>query len=189
MRCGVTGKRSSSARSLRRARIPGAGQHRPRRSAACLRAGRRAASRGADVADHLGMRVVDLFDGRGLVATWMTSGPPALFIRKGGFSTRVVADGDDQVGALDGLVDVVALRERGGAHVEVGAAGDGALAHLRVEEGHARARTNFAKRRSTSAAGSQRRRSSPAAAGREDHVRRAVERGGAGDGNSSGAAE
>ena len=51
-----------------------------------------------------------------------------------GLLDGVVADGEDQVGAVDRLVDVVALRERGGSHVEVGAAGDRALAHLRGKE-------------------------------------------------------
>jgi hypothetical protein len=51
---------------------------------------------------------------------------------------RIVADRDDEVRALDGLVNVVALRERGGAHVEFGARGHGALAHLRREIWNAR---------------------------------------------------
>ncbi len=47
---------------------------------------------------------------------------------------RVVADGDDEIRPIDRPMDIVALREGRGAHVEPRSAGDGALAHLRVEE-------------------------------------------------------
>ena len=47
---------------------------------------------------------------------------------------RVMADRDDQIGMIHRPVHVVARRKRGGAHVVLGAAGDGTLAHLRVEE-------------------------------------------------------
>ncbi len=56
---------------------------------------------------------------------------------------RVVADADDQVGAIDRLVHVVALGQCGGSHPQLGAAalgadaGDRALAHLGVEERNA----------------------------------------------------
>ena len=50
---------------------------------------------------------------------------------------RIVTDGDDQIGAVDRLMNIVALGERRRPHVQVRAAGDGALAHLRVEEGNA----------------------------------------------------
>jgi hypothetical protein len=50
---------------------------------------------------------------------------------KGGFS--IVADGNDDVGLLDGFVHVVAFRQRGGAHVELRPARYGAFAHLRCE--------------------------------------------------------
>ena len=70
----------------------------------------------------------------------------------GGFSIGVVADGDDEVGLLDRLVDVVALRQRRGAHVELGAAGHGALAHLGGEEGNARAQHELRTASDSSAA-------------------------------------
>jgi hypothetical protein len=47
---------------------------------------------------------------------------------------RVVADRDDQVSAIDRPMHVVAFRQRRGAHVQLRAAGDRALSHLRVEE-------------------------------------------------------
>ena len=46
----------------------------------------------------------------------------------------VMPDRDDQVRELDRIVHVVALGKGGGADIEVRAAVDGALAHLRVEE-------------------------------------------------------
>ena len=52
---------------------------------------------------------------------------------------RVVADGDDQVGPVDCLVDVVPLRQGSRAQIEIVTAGHGALAHLGVEEGYLRA--------------------------------------------------
>jgi hypothetical protein len=54
---------------------------------------------------------------------------------KGGFLDGVVADRDDQIGAINRLVNMVVVGERRGAHVEPGFIGDGALPHLRVEEG------------------------------------------------------
>ena len=54
--------------------------------------------------------------------------------QEGWFFHRVVADRDDQIGALDRIMDIVALRKRGGAHIEARPAGDGAFAHLGVEE-------------------------------------------------------
>ena len=101
---------------------------------------------------------------------------------KGGFSTRVVADGDDQVGALDRLVHVVALGERGGAHVELGAAGHRALAHLRREIGNARSQRRTAPRSAVSVAGEA---AAPSiTSGRlavDDHGGGAIEHLGAGD--------
>ena len=111
----------------------------------------------------------------------MTFGPPALFIRKGGFSTVSWPMAMIRSARVDRLVDIVALRERGGAHVEVGAAGDGALAHLRVEEGQSGARARRPRALRPAAAGCRPRRSSPAAAWRPGSSRRPVERGGLGD--------
>src|SRR5207253_8123877 len=47
---------------------------------------------------------------------------------------RIVPDGDDQVGSIDGFVDVVALAQRSRAHIEPASACDRTLAHLRGEE-------------------------------------------------------
>jgi hypothetical protein len=46
---------------------------------------------------------------------------------------RVVADCDDEIGLVDRLMDIIALGERGRTHIEVGSAGDRALAHLGVD--------------------------------------------------------
>ena len=50
----------------------------------------------------------------------------------------IVPDRDDQIGALDRIMDIVARRQRRGAHVEPGSAGGGALAHLRTALAHLR---------------------------------------------------
>ena len=117
----------------------------------------------ADVADDLGMREVDLLDLRRRVAD-MDHLRPLRAHDEGRLLDRVVADGDDQVGAVDRLVDVVALREGGGAHVELRAAGDRALAHLRVEERDPGAPHEAAEPGGRGAAGSPPRRASPAGA-------------------------
>ena len=51
----------------------------------------------------------------------------------------VVPDREDEIGALDRVVNVVALRQRSGAEIELGNAGHRALAHLGIEEGDLRA--------------------------------------------------
>ncbi len=135
---------------------------------------------GADVADHLGVRMVDLLDIGGLVADMDDLRPAGALHQEGRLLDRVVADGDDQVGAFDGLVDVVALRERGGAHVEVGAAGDRALAHLGVEERQPRAPHEARKRLDQRGPVARRADHHERALCREDHLGRAVERGGTG---------
>ena len=137
MRCGV--QRSSVARSARCARMPSrSGSSAP--AFGSLPSSRSASrrERAADVAHHLGLRKVDLLDRRRLVAD-VDHLRPVVVHDERRLLARVVADGDDQVGLLDGVVHVVALRERGGAHVELGAAGHRALAHLRREVGNARA--------------------------------------------------
>ena len=101
----------------------------------------------------------------------------ALAHDEGRLLDRVVADRDDQIGPVDRPVDVVALRQRRRAHVEVGAAGDGALAHLRVEERQARAAHEARQRLDqprTVAAGADH---DQRALGRKDHLGRAVEGG------------
>jgi hypothetical protein len=59
---------------------------------------------------------------------------PFRFHEKRRLLNRIVADRDNQIRAIDRPMDVVALRQRRGAHVEVRPAGHGALAHLRIEE-------------------------------------------------------
>ena len=110
-----------------------------------------------DIADDLGMREVDLLDVGRRVAD-MDHLRPALAHDEGRLLDRVVADGDDQVGPVDRPVHVVALGERGGAHVEVGPARDGALAHLRVEERHAACAARRPTAPRSCAGGSRRRR-------------------------------
>ena len=46
----------------------------------------------------------------------------------------IVADRNNQVGLIDRLVNPIPLRQRGSAHVEIGARIDCALPHLGVEE-------------------------------------------------------
>ena len=48
----------------------------------------------------------------------------------------VVADRNNQIGLIDGLVNPIPLRQRGRAHIEIGAGTDRALPHLGVEEGN-----------------------------------------------------
>ena len=52
---------------------------------------------------------------------------------------RIVTDGNDQVGAINGLVHVVTLAERGRAHIELATPGYRSLSHLRREEWNLRA--------------------------------------------------
>ena len=82
---------------------------------------------------------------------------PVVAHDEGRLLDGVVADRDDEIGLVDRLVDLVALRQRGGAHIEIGAGVDRALAHLGVEERNPAvgARTPTAARRA--AGGSPRR--------------------------------
>jgi hypothetical protein len=87
-----------------------------------------------DIPDKLRMREVHLLD-RGGQITHMQDPRSARPHQERRFLHRIVADRDDQIGAIDRLVNMVALGQRRGAHVEPGSAGDGALPNLRVEEG------------------------------------------------------
>ena len=88
-----------------------------------------------DVADDFGVREKYLLDVGRRVADMNHLEAAGAPMKNGGFAIDVVADRDDQVGAVHPFsCMVVARRKRGGAHVEVRAAGDGALAHLRIEE-------------------------------------------------------
>ena len=91
----------------------------------------------ADIADQFGVRIKHLLDMGGGVADMDhpgTAGRAAHQERR--LLHRVVTDRDDQIGAVDRVMNVVAFRERGGAEIEVRPAGHRALAHLRVEEGN-----------------------------------------------------
>ncbi len=118
--------------SLRRADIAGSGDSLPASRSA------RAATDGADIADQFGVGIKHLLHIGGDEADvdhfWAAGGPAHQERR---FFHGVVADGDDQIGAVDGVMDVIAFRECRGAEIEVRAAGHRALAHLGVEEGNA----------------------------------------------------
>ena len=86
-----------------------------------------------DIADKLRMREEHLFD-RGRQIAHMQNRRSAGAHQKGRLFDGIVPDRDDQIGALDRIMHIVALRQRRGAHVELGSAGDGAFAHLRTEE-------------------------------------------------------
>ena len=97
----MTGKRSSSARSAMRSRMPA---RRPSRSdwPGCSLPSSRSASSvrlGPDVAHDLGVREVDLLHVGRRVAD-MDHLRPALAHDEGRLLDRVVADGDDQVGPV-----------------------------------------------------------------------------------------
>ena len=118
----------------------------------------------ADIADHLGMREVDLLD-IGRREADMDHLRPARAHEEGRLLDRVVADGDDQVGAVDRLVHVVPLRQRGRAHDRDScAAGHRALAHLGVEERNPGAPDELGQPGGQAAAGWPPRPASPAAA-------------------------
>ena len=105
---------------------------------------------------------------------WITLRPAGAH-DEGRLLDRVVADRDDQVGLVDRPVDIVPLRQGGRAHVEVGSAGDGALAHLGVEERQAGAAHEAGERldeAGTVAAGADH---DQRPLGRQDHLRRAIE--------------
>ena len=128
-----------------------------------------------DVADHLGVREVDLLDVGRRIAD-MDHLRPALAHEEGRLLDRVVADGDDQIGPVHRPVHVVALGERGGAHVEVGPARDRALAHLRVEERQLRALHERRELLGHARTACRRPEHDERVLGREDHLGRPVER-------------
>ncbi len=87
----------------------------------------------ADVADHLGLREKHLLDRGGKSANVQDRGAFRPHEERRLFDS-VVTDRDDEVGAIDRPMDIILFREGRSAHVEAGPAGDGALAHLRVDE-------------------------------------------------------
>ena len=103
-----------------------------------LKAVRQRLQRGADIADDLGLREVDLLDSRRLISD-MDHLRAALTHDEWRLLDGVMADRDDEVGLFDGLVDIVALRQRRGAHVKFGSTRHRSLPHLGREERDARA--------------------------------------------------
>ena len=92
----------------------------------------------AYIANELCVREVHLLHTGGKIAHVQDLRPPRAH-DEGRLLDGIVADGDDQIGAIDRLVNMVAFGQRGGAHVQPGPAGDGALPHLRIEEGNLQA--------------------------------------------------
>jgi len=88
---------------------------------------------GADVADDLGLREVDLLHRRRRDAD-MDHLRAVMAHQERWLLDGVMADRNDQVGLVDGLVHPIPLRQRRRAHVEIGAGIDGPLAHLGIEE-------------------------------------------------------
>src|ERR1700750_590857 len=76
----------------------------------------------------------DLLDGRRDIADIGDLWSGAVPHQEWRLFDRVVPDREDEIGALDRVVNVVALRQRRGAEIELRDAGHRALAHLGVEE-------------------------------------------------------
>ena len=134
IRCGVGGKRPSVARSVIRDKSLAQGSQRGCRLQLALKPFGQQRQTGTDIAHQFGVREVDLFDiGRRIADVDHLR--PVRPHQERRLLDRVVTDRDDQVGPVDRLVDVIPLREGCCAHIEIMAAGYGALAHLRVEEG------------------------------------------------------
>lgn len=93
---------------------------------------------GADISDELGIGIEHLFDVGGQESDMhQPAGATGLIHQERRLLDGVVADGDDQIRLVDGIVHVVPLGERRSSHVEVRAAGHCALAHLGIEERNA----------------------------------------------------
>ena len=86
-----------------------------------------------DIADDLALRKVDPLHVGGRVAD-MDHLRALRTHDEGRLFDGVVPDGNDQVGAIDGLMHIITLAECGRTHVQIAAARYGSLAHLRREE-------------------------------------------------------
>jgi hypothetical protein len=86
-----------------------------------------------DITDELRMREVHLLDRCGEIPDVEDCWPAGAH-QKGWFLDRIMSDCNDEIGAVDCIMDVVALRECGGPHVQPGTARDGTLTHLCVEK-------------------------------------------------------
>ncbi len=88
---------------------------------------------GADVADKLRLGKEHFLDRRRQIAD-MQHRRPVRPHEERRLLHRVMADRDDEIGPVDRPMDIVALGQRRGPHVERGPAGDRPFAHLRIEE-------------------------------------------------------
>jgi len=87
----------------------------------------------ADVAEDLGLRKIHLLHRRRRRAD-MDHLRPVMAHQERRLFDGVVADREDQIGAIDRLVNPVPLRQRCRTHVKIRAGIDGALPHLGIEE-------------------------------------------------------
>ena len=90
-----------------------------------------------DIPDDIELGKIHLVHGRGEIID-MNNFRPARLHEKGGFFDDIVPDVDDEVGAADGPVEVVVIREGGGADKFRVPLVDHAFAHLGIEKGNAR---------------------------------------------------
>ena len=139
MRCGVGGQRSSVCpvgKALQNAfakaeQCPGIVQ-------SSLDAIRQQFQARPDIANHLALRKVNpLHIGRRVADVDHLGTLRAHDERR--FLDRIVTDGDDQIGAINGFMHVVTFAERSRPHIEVATPGYGSLPHLRREEWNLRA--------------------------------------------------
>ncbi len=135
----------------------------------------------ADIADEFCIREEHLLDRRGKIAH-MQNLRSARTHEEGRLLNRVVADRDDQVGAIDRVVNIVTLGKRGGAHVESGPARDCPFAHLRVEERDLQAIDEIRQRVSKARAACGRTQHHQRSLGLENQVGRSLQRRRMGDG-------
>ena len=134
MRCGVGGQRSSVFRSVIRLQNAFAkAEQRAGIVQSPLDAIRQQFQARPDIANHLALRKVNpLHIGRRVADVDHLGTLRAHDERR--FLDRIVTDGDDQIGAINGFVHVVTFAERSRPHIKVATPGYGSLAHLRREE-------------------------------------------------------
>ena len=88
----------------------------------------------------------DLFDGGGDIADISDLGSGAGAHQERRLLHGVVSDRDDEIGALDRIMDIVALGQRRSAEIQLGIAGDRAFPHLRIEKGYLRLSNEIGQR-------------------------------------------
>src|ERR1700721_4343093 len=92
-----------------------------------------ASEAGANVSDDLRLRKVYLLHSRRRGAD-MNDLRSMMAHQERGLLDGIMADRDNQVVLVDGLVNPIPFRQRGRAHIETGARVDGTLPHLSIEE-------------------------------------------------------